>query len=80
MAPLHSLETLSIDWKSVGRRVRELRGFEVRQSELADAIGVAQSHVSSIERGQKEIGVVVLLRIAKLYGKTLEWLLTGNDS
>ena len=72
-------EHLVIDWKSVGRRIRELRGFDTKQAELAAAIGVAQSHISAAERGQKEIGVVSLYRIARLYGKSIEWLLTGSD-
>ena len=70
---------LTIDWKAVGRRVRELRGFNTKQSELADAVGVAQSYVSAIERGEKEPGAVILFRISKLYGKSIEWLLTGID-
>ena len=74
-----SAKVLNIDWQSVGRRIRELRGFNMNQSEFADAIGVAQSYVSDIERGQKEPGAVVLFRIARLYGKTMEWLLTGVD-
>jgi len=68
---------LTIDWRAVGRRVRELRGFDTKQSELADAIGVAQSHISSIERGLKEPSAIFLLRIARHYGKTVDWLLTG---
>jgi DNA-binding XRE family transcriptional regulator len=70
---------LDIDWRSVGRRIRELRGFDMNQAQFAHAVGVTQSHVSAIERGQKEIGVVPLFRIARLYGKTIEWLLTGSD-
>jgi transcriptional regulator with XRE-family HTH domain len=72
-----ALKELTIDWKAVGRRIRELRGFDTNQAELADAIGVAQSHISAIERGQKEPSATFLLRIAKLYGKTVDWLLTG---
>ena len=72
-------KNLTIDWKAVGRRVRELRGFDTKQSELADAVGVAQSYVSAIERGEKEPGAVILFRISKLYGKSIEWLLTGHD-
>jgi len=69
----------SIDWKAVGRRIRELRGFYTSQAETARAIGVAQGHLSAIERGKKEPGAVVLYRIAKRYGKSMEWLLTGVD-
>ncbi|MGB0122445.1 MAG: helix-turn-helix transcriptional regulator [Silvibacterium sp.] len=72
-----ALKELTIDWKVVGRRVRELRGFDTNQAELADAIGVAQSHISAIERGQKEPSATILLKIARRYGKTVDWLLTG---
>jgi transcriptional regulator with XRE-family HTH domain len=71
---------LAIDWKTVGRRIRELRGFDTKQAELAEAVGVAQSHISAIERGQTEPGATVILRIAKVYGKSIEWLLTGLDT
>ena len=72
-------KNLDIDWPSVGRRIRELRGFDMNQAQFAEAIGITQSHVSAIERGQKDIGVVSLFKIARLYGKSIEWLLTGID-
>lgn len=70
---------LSIDWKAVGRRIRELRGFDTNQAEMAYIVGVGQSHLSAIERGKKEPGAAVLFRIAKRYGKSIEWLLTGVE-
>jgi transcriptional regulator with XRE-family HTH domain len=79
MSTPDSKKQLVIDWKAVGRRIRELRGFDRKQSDIAEAIGVAQSHISAIERGQKEAGVVLLFKIARFYGKTMEWLLTGSD-
>jgi transcriptional regulator with XRE-family HTH domain len=79
MARAKSPVQVSIDWKAVGRRIRELRGFDTKQSEVAAAIGVAQSLISAVEHGQREIGVVVLYRIALYYDKTIEWLLTGGD-
>jgi transcriptional regulator with XRE-family HTH domain len=79
MSTADPIPDLSIDWKAVGRRIRELRGFDTKQAEMADAVGVSQSHLSAIERGKKEPGAAVLYRIAKLYGKTMEWLLTGSE-
>jgi transcriptional regulator with XRE-family HTH domain len=79
MSPGLNKKKVDIDWPSVGRRIRELRGFDMNQAEFAEAIGITQSHVSAIERGQKEIGVVPLFKIARLYGKSIEWLLTGSD-
>jgi transcriptional regulator with XRE-family HTH domain len=68
-----------IEWKRVGRRIRELRGFDMNQEAFARRIGVTQSYVSSIERGEKEAGAEVLLRICREFKKSLEWLLTGEE-
>ena len=69
----------SLDWENVGRRIRELRGFYITQAEFARRIGVSQGHLSYIERGGKEIGAEILLRISREFGKSIEWLLTGKD-
>jgi transcriptional regulator with XRE-family HTH domain len=79
MSTAGSKKNFTLDWKSVGRRIRELRGFDTKQSELAEALGIAQSYISAIERGLKEPSATILYRIAKLYGKTIEWLLIGSD-
>jgi transcriptional regulator with XRE-family HTH domain len=68
-----------INWKAVGRRLRELRGFYVTQAEFARRIHVSQGFLSYIERGEKEIGPETLLRIAREFGKSVDWLLTGKD-
>jgi transcriptional regulator with XRE-family HTH domain len=67
-----------IDWKAVGRRVRELRGFDVHQAQFAREICVSQGQLSRYEQGRSEIGAEVLLRLARKSGKTIEWLLTGQ--
>jgi transcriptional regulator with XRE-family HTH domain len=63
----------------VGRRLRELRGFEVRQATLARELGVSQAQLSRYEKGKSEIGGEVLLRISRRFGKSMEWVLTGED-
>jgi transcriptional regulator with XRE-family HTH domain len=67
-----------IDWPRVGRRIRELRGFDLTQQEFAARIGVSQGYLSSMENGDVEVGAAILLRIAQQYGKSIEWLLTGH--
>jgi transcriptional regulator with XRE-family HTH domain len=69
----------SIDWKAVGRRLRELRGFEIAQTQFARAIGISQGQLSRYEKGRSEIGAEILLRLSRRSGKTIEWLLTGKD-
>jgi transcriptional regulator with XRE-family HTH domain len=68
-----------IDWKVVGRRVREIRGFDVNQADFAREVGISQGQLSRYEQGRSEIGAAVLLRLARKSGKTIEWLLTGRD-
>jgi transcriptional regulator with XRE-family HTH domain len=71
--------TSEIDWKSVGRRLRELRGFDSNQARFASELGVSQGQLSKYEQGISEIGAAVLLRLARKSGKTIEWLLTGSE-
>lgn len=69
----------AVDWKAVGRRVRELRGFDMTQQDFADRIAISQTYVSEVEHGRVEVGGEILLRIACEFGRTIEWLLTGED-
>ena len=71
---------VEINWKRVGRRVREIRGFDDKQEVFARALGVSQGQLSRYERGESEIGAAVLLRLARKSGKTIEWLLTGTET
>ena len=49
------------------------------QEEFARRIGISQGHFSYIERGEKEIGADILLRISEEFEKSIEWLLTGKE-
>jgi transcriptional regulator with XRE-family HTH domain len=71
-------KAVSVEWVNVGRRIRELRGLYMTQEELARRVGVSQGHLSHMEHGEKEIGAEILLRISREFGKSLEWLLTGE--
>ena len=71
-------ERFAVDWKPVGRRIRELRGFDMTQEEFARRIGVSQNYLSTMEHGKVQIGAEILLRISQEFGKSIEWLLTGE--
>jgi transcriptional regulator with XRE-family HTH domain len=68
----------SVDWKVVGRRIRELRGFDMTQEEFSRRIGVSQNYLSTMEHGKVQIGAEILLRIGREFDKSIEWLLTGE--
>jgi transcriptional regulator with XRE-family HTH domain len=75
VSPAQSL----VNWKDVGRRVRELRGLDANQAEFAFEIGISQGQLSRYEKGNSEIGAEALLRLARKSGKSIEWLLTGVE-
>ena len=47
-------KVVSIDWKIVGRRIRELRGFDMTQADLARRIGVLRGCLSTVEHGREK--------------------------
>ena len=63
----------------MGRRIRELRGFDLTQEELARRLGISQNYLSTMERGKVQIGSESLLKLSREFGKPMEWLLTGED-
>ena len=69
---------VSVDWARVGRRIREIRGFDMTQEQFAERIGISQNYLSTMERGKVEIGAEILLRISQEFTKSIEWLLTGT--
>ena len=70
----------TIDWRAVGRRLRELRGFDTNQADFAKELGISQAQLSRYEKGKSEMGAAVLLRIARKFGKSMEWVLMGETS
>jgi len=73
-----SRDKARIDLRAIGRRIRELRGFDMTQAEFARRIGITQSHLSALEHGSKEPGSAVLLAIRREFRKSVDWLLTGQ--
>jgi transcriptional regulator with XRE-family HTH domain len=60
------------------RRLREDRG--IKQSEIADLIGMHRSNYSKIETGQREISVAAVDKIANFFNITIDELVhLGED-
>jgi len=68
-----------INWKAVGRRIREIRGLDLKQSEFASEIAISQGQLSRYEKGISEVGAEILLRLSRKSAKSIEWLLTGKE-
>jgi len=75
---LREEKTAVSDMKSLGRRIRELRGFNVTQGEFAKKLDVSQSQLSKYERGVVAPPADVLIRIKEQFRVSIDWLLTGD--
>jgi len=53
-------------------------GVDITQADFASRIGVSQSYLSAVEDGHNEVRAEVLLAISREFGKSREWLLTGE--
>jgi transcriptional regulator with XRE-family HTH domain len=62
--------------KCVTATITEHGVLRARYTEVP--VGIAHSQLLAIERGLKEPGATILFRIAKLYRKSIEWLMTGS--
>lgn len=75
--PQHKSE-LKVDPKAIGRRIRELRGFDLNQVQFARLCGVTQAQLSKYERGKSVPPLEVLLRLKHHFKKSLDWIVTGE--
>jgi transcriptional regulator with XRE-family HTH domain len=67
------------DLKGLGRRLRQLRGFDVTQEEFAAELGISQSQLSKYERGVAAPPADILMRIKSRFPVSIDWLLTGDE-
>ena len=67
-----------IDWQEVGRRIRTLRTRP--QVEVSEMLGITQGQLSRIESGESRPSIEILLAISLLYRKSMNWILTGNNT
>ena len=69
----------AVDLVGVGRRIRELRGFDLQQADFARLLGVSQSQLSKYERGETEPSLQILVKLKERFGKSLDWLVLGKE-
>jgi transcriptional regulator with XRE-family HTH domain len=72
-------ENPRLDLKAVGRRIREIRGFDLTQTEFGRKLGIGQTLLSRYELGQSAPTAEVLLRLKAYSGRSVDWILTGEE-
>ena len=59
------------------RRLRQSRGLS--QEKLAELAGIHRTYIGDVERGQRNIALVNMTRIAKALGISLSRLISGME-
>jgi transcriptional regulator with XRE-family HTH domain len=67
--------------KALGARIRDLRSRNARLSQeaLADACGMHRAHIGQIERGEVDVSLSTVARIAKALNTTVSRLFQEID-
>jgi len=68
-----------IDLKGIGRRIREIRGFDLTQADFARILGIGQTQLSKYELGQSAPTLEILLKLKTYSRSTIDWIVTGED-
>lgn len=54
------------EWREIGERIKRRRkSCGLKQSELAEAIDISATHMSSIENGRQHPSIYALIRISE---------------
>lgn len=73
------MKTYSID--SIGQRVVECRKEKgMTQIELVRQTGLSDQTITNLEKGHSPPNLTTVLKVAKVFGVTLDWLITGKGS
>jgi transcriptional regulator with XRE-family HTH domain len=70
--------SVKADLEGIGSRIRILRA-DMLQEDFAKYLGISQGQLSKIERGKLGPTVGILIHLMKRFGKTADWILTGQD-
>ena len=68
------------DLRAIGRRIREIRGFDLTQAEFGRILGVGQTQLSKYEMGHSVPTLELLLRLNAYSGRSIDWIVTGEES
>ena len=75
---LRALKNITADLKAVGRRIREIRGFDLTQIEFSRMLGITQAQLSKYERGESAPTPDMLLKLKAHSCRSVDWILTGE--
>jgi transcriptional regulator with XRE-family HTH domain len=64
----------------IGERLKKQRKeMNIRQKEMAEALGIAPTYLSEIENGKGNPGPDIFVKLASIYGINLHYLFMGDE-
>lgn len=73
-------KNFGLDLQAIGRRIRQIRGFDLTQAQFGRLIGVGQTQLSKYEKGQSAPTLEFLLKLKAHSGKNLDWIVGGDEA
>lgn len=73
-------DTTVIDNKAVGQRIREERErLALTRAELAELIGLSDYYIGQLERGERQMSLPTLIKIASCLHVSMDYLILGSS-
>ena len=70
-----------MDYKRLGSRIREERlRLHLTQAQLAEAVDISDTYMGAIERGERNLTLDTLVRLANRLGVTIDYLMSDYVS
>lgn len=75
------MTTTAYDPLEVGKRVKQIeKELGISQARLAKILGMGAPTLAKAEKGKRAIKNDELLKLSKLCGRSIEWILTGDGN
>lgn len=72
---------MDMDYKILGKRIREQRNkLHLTQEALAEQTEISDSYMGQIERGERQLALDTLVKLANRFGVTIDYLLADSVS
>jgi transcriptional regulator with XRE-family HTH domain len=70
---------VQLDLAAIGRRIRQIRGFDLTQGDFGRMLGIGQTQLSKYELGQSVPTLELLLKLKAHSGKSIDWIVSGEE-
>ena len=69
-----------LNWRNIAQRIKEQRKKnKITIERLSEIIGVSTSFIGHVERGDSGISVDNLYKLSRVFGVSVDYLLTGDN-